>query len=95
MHEGRAFAGREFNTERYVSSGFVIIRGESAEVEEIWVGKVLSLSRFSVKGDEESVELTFVQYMEYESLSDAVNETLGRKRLQCGRQRMIGKKRVK
>lgn len=77
MHEQQVYAMRESGAERKMLSSLVTVRSEGYEKKEIWVANVMLLCRCFVKGDTKGLELALVQYVECESILDAMDETLG------------------
>lgn len=67
----------------------MLIRGESDEEKEIWVGTVLLLLRCAEGGDREREEVKFILFVEYTLLPAAVGDPLECVRMelataQCG-----------
>lgn len=51
LHHQTVYAAWGFDVETRMMSSLVLIGGESDEEKKIWVRKVLSLSRYVVRGD--------------------------------------------
>lgn len=64
MHDRRVYETHGFGADRTVPNSFVLVRDKSAEEKKIRVGKVLLLSRCVVRGNNESDEKAFLQFME-------------------------------
>lgn len=77
LHEQRVYANHEFGAQKKLLNSFVLIRGESEGMEEVWVGKVLLLFRCVEKGRSGGAELAYVRYMECVPPLNNVEETLG------------------
>lgn len=69
-------ASRKLGAKRKNLNFFVVVRSWKSEEKEIWVARVQLWCLYFVKGDTESSKLTFLQCMEWEPSSDAVDKTL-------------------
>lgn len=77
LHEQRVYATQKFGADKKMTNSFVLIRGESAEKREIWVGKVLLLFRCVVREGRGGDEFAFVQFMVCVPPANVVDEALG------------------
>lgn len=80
--EQKGYRNPECRTQRRMPQSFVLVREKKGWRKEVWAGRVLLLSCFPVKRENDRDELAILHYMEYAPSLDATEEALKCVRLQ-------------
>lgn len=70
------YATHAFGAGKKMVSSFVLVRDETGEEKEIWMGRVLMLLRCAVGGSKDGIKMAFVQCRERVISPDAVGGAL-------------------